>query len=112
MTESLIGIIPAAGSGVRARPYSYEIHKGLFAIDGKSNIERTIDIMRDDLGITEVIIIVGYMGDAIRSAFGDGSDFGVRIVYVENQHLGPWVGMVSSLGQTISGWPLCMHHAE
>lgn len=87
MTDSLIGIIPAAGSGVRARPYSYEIHKGLFAIDGRSNIARTIDIMRDDMGISEIVIITGYMSDAVRAAFGDGHDLGVSIEYVENQHL-------------------------
>lgn len=87
MTNSMIGIIPAAGSGVRARPYSYEIHKGLFAIDGKSNIARIIEVMRDDLGISEIVIVVGYMADAIRAAFGDGKDMGVSVTYVENQHL-------------------------
>lgn len=87
MTNSMIGIIPAAGSGVRARPYSYEIHKGLFAIDGKSNIARIIETMRDDMGISEIVIAVGYMADAIRDAFGDGHDMGVSISYVENQHL-------------------------
>ena len=87
MSNSMIGIIPAAGSGVRARPYSYEVHKGLFAIDGRSNIARTIDIMRDDMGISEVVIIVGYMANAVREAFGEGQDFGVKISYVENQHL-------------------------
>lgn len=87
MTNSMIGIIPAAGSGVRARPYSYEVHKGLFAIDGKSNIARIIETMRDDMGISEVVIAVGYMADAIRAAFGDGSEMNVKISYVENQHL-------------------------
>ncbi|MEM6898695.1 MAG: sugar phosphate nucleotidyltransferase [Pseudomonadota bacterium] len=87
MTSSLLGIIPAAGSGVRARPYSYEVHKGLFAIDGKSNIERNIDIMRDEFDIKEIVIIVGYMADAVRENFGDGSDFDVKITYIENHHL-------------------------
>lgn len=87
MTNSMLGIIPAAGSGVRARPYSYEIHKGLFEIDGKPNLARTISIMRDDLGISEIVIILGYMGDAIREAFGDGSEMGVSLSYIENNHL-------------------------
>lgn len=87
MTNSMIGIIPAAGSGVRARPYSYEVHKGLFAIDGKSNIARIIEVMRDELGISEIAIVVGYMADAIQDAFGDGHDMGVSISYLENQHL-------------------------
>ena len=87
MTSSLIGIIPAAGSGVRARPYSYEMHKGLFSIDGESNISRLISIMRDKFDIEEIVITLGYMGDSIRDTFGDGKEFGVKITYVENQHL-------------------------
>lgn len=87
MTSSLLGIIPAAGSGVRARPYSYEMHKGLFLIDSESNISRLISIMRDQFGIEEIVIALGYMGDSIRKTFGDGAEFGVRITYVENQHL-------------------------
>ncbi len=87
MKNSMLGIIPAAGSGVRARPYSYEIHKGLFEIDGQTNLARTITIMRDDLGISEIVIVLGYMGNAIRAAFGDGTAMGVRISYIENLHL-------------------------
>lgn len=87
MSSKLIGIIPAAGSGIRARPYTYELHKGMFLIDGKPNIERHIDLMRDEMGIDEIVIVLGYMAESIESYFGDGSDRGVRIHYVENQHL-------------------------
>ena len=87
MSSPLIGVIPAAGSGVRARPYSYEVHKGLFAIDGESNIARIIRLMRDEMGIEEIVIVLGYMGDSIRETFGDGSDYSVKISYIENQHL-------------------------
>lgn len=87
MTSPLLGIIPAAGSGVRARPYSYEMHKGMFAIDGQSNMSRLITIMRDEFNIEEIVITLGYMGDSIREMFSDGKEFGVRITYVENQHL-------------------------
>lgn len=87
MSTPLIGIIPAAGSGIRARPYTYELHKGMFLIDGKPNIERHIELMRDEMKIEEIVIILGYMGDTIESYFGDGSRHGVRINYVENQHL-------------------------
>lgn len=87
MTEKLIGIIPAAGSGIRARPYTYELHKGMFLLDGQPNIERHLLLMRDEMGIEEIVIILGYMGETIEQYFGDGSDFGVRITYVQNQHL-------------------------
>lgn len=87
MTSSMIGIIPAAGSGIRARPYTYEQHKGMFSIDGRPNLLRVIDTMQYDLGIQEIVIILGYMGDSIREHFGDGTDRGLRIHYVENQNL-------------------------
>ncbi len=87
MSGNLIGIIPAAGSGIRARPYTYEMHKGMFLLDGKPNLERHIDLMRDDMGIEEIVIVLGYMGDTIEAHFGDGSEFGVRLHYVQNQHL-------------------------
>jgi NDP-sugar pyrophosphorylase family protein len=87
MTSPMIGIIPAAGSGIRARPYTYEQHKGMFLIDGRPNLLRILDTMQYDLGIEEVVIVLGYMGDSIREHFGDGSDRGLRINYVENQNL-------------------------
>lgn len=87
MSASVLGVIPAAGSGVRARPYTYEVHKGMFLIDGKPNIERHIDLMRDQMHIEEVVIVLGYMAESIQDYFGDGSKFGVKIQYVENQHL-------------------------
>lgn len=83
----MIGIIPAAGSGIRARPYTYELHKGMFLIDGKPNIQRHIELMRDSMGIEEIVIVLGYMAETITAFFGDGSDHGVRLTYVENQHL-------------------------
>jgi len=85
--SKLIGVIPAAGSGVRARPYTYEVHKGMFEIDGIPNIARLLTLMRDDLDIDEVVIVLGYMGDMIRDHFGDGSEYNVRLQYIENQHL-------------------------
>jgi UDP-N-acetylglucosamine diphosphorylase / glucose-1-phosphate thymidylyltransferase / UDP-N-acetylgalactosamine diphosphorylase / glucosamine-1-phosphate N-acetyltransferase / galactosamine-1-phosphate N-acetyltransferase len=87
MTLPLMGIIPAAGSGIRARPYTYEYHKGLFEIDGKSNLERILDTMQHGLGIVEVVIALGYKGDTIREHFGDGSARGLLIHYVENENL-------------------------
>src|SRR5690606_8114375 len=40
-----------------------------------------------DLGIEKIIIVTGYLGDSIRSYFGDGKKFGVTIIYVENREL-------------------------
>lgn len=81
------GLIPAAGKGTRARPYTETRHKGMLDVNGKPNIERIIGIMRDDLQIEDIVIVVGYLGDSIRQYFADGSRFGVRLHYVENREL-------------------------
>lgn len=59
----------------------------MFLIDGRPNLERLIATMRDEMGINEIVIILGYMGESIRDHFGDGSELGVRLNYVENHHL-------------------------
>ena len=113
MSTSVLGVIPAAGSGIRARPYTYEVHKGMFLIDGKPNIERHVDLMRDEMGIDEIVIVLGYMGDAIQAYFGDGSDFGVRIQYVENQHLDKgWAWSVLLAKPFLAGRNACVMLAD
>lgn len=85
--QPLWGLIPAAGKGTRARPYTETRHKGMLDVNGKPNIERIIGIMRDDLQIRDIVIVLGHLGDSIRSYFADGSRFGVRLHYVENREL-------------------------
>lgn len=113
MKPELIGIIPAAGSGIRARPYTYEVHKGLFEIDGKPNLERLICIMRDELNIQEIVITLGYMGEGIRERFGNGGAFGVRITYVENHHLDKgWAWSVLLAKPYLAGRYACVMLAD
>ena len=81
------GLIPSAGKGSRAYPYTADSHKCMLDINGKPNILRIIELMRDELEINEIVIIIGYMGDSIRDYFGDGSDFNVTLHYVENTEL-------------------------
>lgn len=105
----MIGVIPAAGSGVRARPYTYEMHKGMFEIDGRTNIERLIALMRDDLGIQEIVLVLGYMGETIQAEFGDGSEHGVALRYVINNHLDKgWAWSVLLAKPFLAGRDACI----
>jgi dTDP-glucose pyrophosphorylase len=83
----LWGLIPAAGKGSRAVPYTERRHKALLDINGVPNIERIIAIMRDDLRITDIVIVIGHLGDSIRQHLGDGARLRVRLHYVENHAL-------------------------
>lgn len=84
---NLIGLIPAAGKGRRARPYTSDRPKCLLEIDGVPNIERNIAIMRDQLRIKDVYVVVGHLGEMIRETLGDGSRLGVRIHFLQNDDL-------------------------
>jgi NDP-sugar pyrophosphorylase family protein/ubiquinone/menaquinone biosynthesis C-methylase UbiE len=82
--SELVGLIPAAGKGVRAYPYTATIPKSMLEVDGVPVLQRNIELMRDQLGIDEITIVVGYQGDVIRRRFADGAALGVRLTYVAN----------------------------
>jgi dTDP-glucose pyrophosphorylase len=79
---TLRGLIPAAGEGVRAYPATRYVPKVLLEIAGKPVIVRNIEIMRDQLGVRDITIIVGYFAEQIQAALGNGERFGVKLDYV------------------------------
>ncbi|MBP8029817.1 MAG: hypothetical protein KAY78_01475 [Pseudomonadales bacterium] len=85
--DKLWGLIPAAGKGTRAFPYTENRHKALLDVNGVANIERIISIMRDDLQITDIVIVIGHLGDSIRNHLGDGDRLNVRLHFIENNNL-------------------------
>jgi dTDP-glucose pyrophosphorylase len=53
-------------------------------VDGVPNLQRNVELLRDQLGIRDLRIVVGHHAEVIRRHFGDGDRFGVAITYVEN----------------------------
>jgi NDP-sugar pyrophosphorylase family protein len=90
-----IGVIPAAGRGVRTYPRTRTVPKVMLEIGGKPIIQRNIELMRDKLGIKEIYIVINYLGNIIKNYFGDGSGFGVKIRYVINDDMNK--GLVNSI---------------
>jgi dTDP-glucose pyrophosphorylase len=87
MSSNLVGVIPAAGRGTRAYPSTKVIPKAMLDICGQPVLDYTLAIIRDQLGIRDVIIILGQQGDAIRRRFGNGDEHSVRIRYVQNDRV-------------------------
>ncbi len=83
----LYGLIPAAGKGTRAGSYTANLPKSMLEINGVPNLQRNIELMRDQLGIEDIIIIVGYLGKVIKGRFQDGRQLDVRLHYIENNEL-------------------------
>ena len=75
-------MILAAGRGERMRPLTDVLPKPLLTVAGKPLIVYHLEKL-SALGIQEVVINIAYLGDKIRHALGDGSQWGVSIVYSE-----------------------------
>lgn len=73
-------MVLAAGLGTRLRPLTNDRPKALVDVGGRPLITYNLALLRH-FGIQDVVINVHYHGDALRSALGDGSAFGLRIAY-------------------------------
>jgi N-acetyl-alpha-D-muramate 1-phosphate uridylyltransferase len=73
-------MVLAAGRGERMRPLSDVTPKPLLQVGGKSLIQRHLEALAA-AGIRDVVINLAWKGEQIRSALGDGAQFGVSIVY-------------------------------
>ena len=98
-SNRLYGLIPAAGLGTRVRPYSEAMPKSMLPINGVPNLQRIVELMRDQMGIKEIIIITGYRAEVIEEYFEDGSSFGVTLRYVRNTALHKGLAWSILLGQ-------------
>ncbi|MBC8183828.1 NTP transferase domain-containing protein [candidate division KSB1 bacterium] len=79
-------LIIAAGHGSRLTDLTNGEAKPLFPLLGLSLIERII-LTAKNTGIKEFVIVVGYSGDQIKAALGDGRRYKLKIDYIEN---GAW----------------------
>ncbi len=76
------GVILAAGRGNRLKAMGgREKPKVLYEVGGKTCLEHIMTGMKE-AGVNEFIIVIGYLGEMIKTKYGKGESLGVKIDYV------------------------------
>jgi choline kinase len=88
---SVIGLVLAAGVGRRLRPHTDALPKALLPVDGETTI---LDIALENLaavGVTEVIVVVGYAAETVEALVPAlEARHGVRLALVPNDRCREW----------------------
>ena len=90
-------MILAAGLGNRMRPLTLHTPKPLLEVGGKPLIVWHIEKLQK-IGVTEIVINTAWLGEKLANALGDGSQFGVKILWShEGEGLETAGGIVNAL---------------
>ncbi len=86
-------VVLAAGEGTRMWPLAATKPKHLLPVAGKPIISYILQALADN-SVRDVYMVVGFKGDLIQAALGDGSRYGIHIEYLKQPR---WTGTASAL---------------
>ena len=72
--------ILAGGLGTRLRPLTERLPKCMVPVNGRPFLEYQLEML-GRRGVREIVLCVGYLGEAVLDHFGKGHRFGVDITY-------------------------------
>ena len=76
-------VILAGGRGARLKPITDSLPKPLVPFHGRPFLSYLLEQMKAQ-GIQDVLLLVGYLAHQIQEYCGDGSQWGLRIDYIES----------------------------
>jgi len=74
-------VIMAGGKGTRIASVASDIPKPMIRIHEKPILQYQIECLEKQ-GLTDIVLIIGHLGDVIKEYFSDGSEYGVSIDYI------------------------------
>lgn len=74
----------AGGKGTRIREVACDVPKPMIRINGKPVLEYQLENLREN-GITDIVLVVGYLSEQIKEYFKDGETFGLKISYIDEE---------------------------
>ena len=76
----------AAGEGARLKGWTSDKPKGMITLGNAPILEHIVKGLAIS-GIQKINMVVGYRKNIVMSYFGDGSQFGIKINYIEQSKL-------------------------
>jgi mannose-1-phosphate guanylyltransferase/phosphomannomutase len=77
-------VIMAGGEGTRLRPLTSNQPKPLIPLANRPMMEHVVRLLTHH-GFEDVVVTLAFLPQTIRDYFGDGSEFGVRMVYATEE---------------------------
>ena len=101
-------VILAGGLGTRLRPYTFLLPKPMLPVGPKPIMEHILEWLKG-AGITDMVVSTGYLGKMLQEYFGDGTEWGVRIVYATAPHPLGTAGQLKAAEAKIRGRFVCVY---
>jgi NDP-sugar pyrophosphorylase family protein len=93
----------AGGFGTRLRPLTDNMPKPMLPVGGRPLMERIVGQLKES-GIDQIVVTTHYKAEAIVDHFGDGTDFGVTMTYVQEDeplNTGGAIGLIPNVDEPL-----------
>src|SRR5438445_3370285 len=77
-------VIMAGGEGTRLRPLTSNQPKPMLPLANRPMMEHIVRLLKEH-GFDDIVVTLAFLPQAIRTYFGDGAEFGVRMVYATEE---------------------------
>ena len=100
-------IILVGGLGTRLRPLTYQMPKALLPVANRPLLSYELEWLRR-AGVRQVILAVSYQAETLQAGLGDGSAWGVELVYVQERERLDTAGALKNCAPHLHGrfWAL------
>jgi NDP-sugar pyrophosphorylase family protein len=72
----------AGGLGTRMEAFAGDLPKALLPVLGEPFVHHQLRLLAEQ-GVREAVFVIGFRGDALRAAVGDGGAFGLQVTFVD-----------------------------
>ena len=104
-------LLMAGGFGKRLHPLTKELPKPLLTVGGKPILETIIEQLME-AGFSRFYMAVHYKAELLREHFGDGSEWGITIRYLEEEEPLGTAGALSFLSSELIEMPVLVMNGD